>query len=733
MPKRIFARTNRSDFVGRQTHVEKLLKLAENGTGGLVILAAPGAGASELLRQVYDRLFVDQDEIIPFYFEIRKSDRTAQNAALRFLCEFLLQTVAFRRRDPRIIDAAPEISEIADLAVPEDGYWIDRLVESYGADGRVSDDLGFSRNCLSSPLRAASNGARPFVMLDDVHLLANLEGGDLFFDEIRDILGRSTIPFVMAGQRRAMYARTAFETMPLDTFSIAEAGIFAERLSEKTGIAINDQTRDLIAVQLGGNVSHITSLFASATANGTALDTFEKVEQTYTGEIFGGRIGRYLDHIFDESMPDEAEQAKILWLLAETLAARSGRVPIAYWKRHSGLANGTLDKTLDELHSREVINLGIGSIEVDSSSTLLCDYIAARKCLQIDDQPRALAVGDAIAENIKRAPQIMARYYRQTSSIALRGILTAFDGRSVSSALLDYSRFKDEFKGLDDTKAVERLRDDTSLFQLPQLVYAANTASFYAKLNEQCEPDRSAVGLGFRDSSSKEETAWIAVQIDSKLEATREMVEFWCDRLEMAAVNSGFEDWKLWLITPEGFDADAVSALNERDAIGSSRRQVEMLADLLNAELSSVPAIAADEYEIVVPMGEDTEMIAAHTIEEIAKHHNFSSKAINQIKTALVEACINATEHSLSPDRKIHQKFSVSDDKITITVTNRGVRLADNLPNSDAPDAARRGWGLKLMKGLMDEVSINKTDDGTQIVLVKYLQKPQIAETAKAV
>jgi anti-sigma regulatory factor (Ser/Thr protein kinase) len=36
------------------------------------------------------------------------------------------------------------------------------------------------------------------------------------------------------------------------------------------------------------------------------------------------------------------------------------------------------------------------------------------------------------------------------------------------------------------------------------------------------------------------------------------------------------------------------------------------------------------------------------------------------------------------------------------------------------PDG-RRGWGLKLMKTLMDEVHFEETDDGTSISMTKYL------------
>ncbi|OLD25731.1 MAG: hypothetical protein AUJ04_07170 [Acidobacteria bacterium 13_1_40CM_3_55_6] len=132
---------------------------------------------------------------------------------------------------------------------------------------------------------------------------------------------------------------------------------------------------------------------------------------------------------------------------------------------------------------------------------------------------------------------------------------------------------------------------------------------------------------------------------------------------------------------------------------------------------------------MVIPMGQDTELIAAHTLEQIARRLNFRPEAINQIKTALVEACINAAEHSLSPDRKIYQRFRVEADKLVITVASRGVAPAGLASQNgeglsaeqEKPDAkSRRGWGLKLIKTLMDEVEFERVDDGTQIHMIKY-------------
>jgi serine/threonine-protein kinase RsbW len=131
----------------------------------------------------------------------------------------------------------------------------------------------------------------------------------------------------------------------------------------------------------------------------------------------------------------------------------------------------------------------------------------------------------------------------------------------------------------------------------------------------------------------------------------------------------------------------------------------------------------SDEFVMIVPMGEDNELVAANTVEQIARRLNFQPEAINQIKTAIVEACINAAEHSFSPDRKIYQRFRVESDKLTITIASRGVTPA-NVSEAAADEATRerRGWGLKLIRTLMDEVEFEQVDEGTSLRMTKYVR-----------
>ena len=57
--RRILGRVGAEEFVGRTAELEQLVRHPQSGAGGrgLLLLLAPSAGVSELLRQAYDRLF----------------------------------------------------------------------------------------------------------------------------------------------------------------------------------------------------------------------------------------------------------------------------------------------------------------------------------------------------------------------------------------------------------------------------------------------------------------------------------------------------------------------------------------------------------------------------------------------------------------------------------------------------------------------------------------------------
>lgn len=724
--QRILGTLPAEQFVGRATALDRLTAHADREVpAGLAVIAAPGSGSSELIRQTYDRLFYQRGEVIPFYFAVRATDRGPREAAERFLHGLLTQTIAFRLNDPSIIDSAPELDELSELSVAADDFWMDPLIRSARSPQSDADDedhRSYVRTLLSAPLRAATHGARIFVMLDDVDRCMSMSGGNEFFDELKDIYSNCDIPYLFAGARRFLFGELPADTLNLEPLSFEAAGQLADALAVRTGVELNEQTRDLIAVQLGGYPAHMASLFAAAAERGKNFDNFKSVETVYTDEIFGGRICRSLDALLEQIVPESA-RSEAVKLLVDGLDADGGKLPLAYWRKHLGLSGRAFRQTLALLNVNEIISVNGGKVFSEMANIVLSDYLRGCSQLERPDSSRALVVGDAMTEYIQRAPRLLARLYRRNSAVGLRSLLGAFDYQEIPKAAIDYAKFKEELKGLSRPKMDVALAAATEKITLPQIVYTAHTSAFYSKIGELIEDERSTIALGFEEADFRDKVVWVAAEIDSKLEANADLTEFWCDRLEMVAINCGFAHYKLWLVAPEGFSDESLEILRQRGAIGSSRKQIQLLLrTLTGSELAADPLLAVDEYEIVVPMGDDTEMIAAHAVEDIAKRHNFPAKTINQIKTALVEACINATEHSLSPDRRIYQKFAVDEEKITITVANRGIRLLDKTVREVTPHEGRRGWGFRLLKGLMDEVKIEQSDDGTRVTMVKYVK-----------
>jgi serine/threonine-protein kinase RsbW len=134
------------------------------------------------------------------------------------------------------------------------------------------------------------------------------------------------------------------------------------------------------------------------------------------------------------------------------------------------------------------------------------------------------------------------------------------------------------------------------------------------------------------------------------------------------------------------------------------------------------------EVTLTLPMLPDMEIAASKTATALAEFMEMSSDKIDEVRMAVVEACINSFEHSKADDRKVEIRFAVlgNDDpeRLQITIRDSGVGFApDTLERPKIEEklkaASKRGWGLTIIKGLMDEVDIHSGPNGTTVVMSK--------------
>ena len=95
-----------------------------------------------------------------------------------------------------------------------------------------------------------------------------------------------------------------------------------------------------------------------------------------------------------------------------------------------------------------------------------------------------------------------------------------------------------------------------------------------------------------------------------------------------------------------------------------------------------------------------------------------------EISMALIEACINAFEHSESKS-EIYIHFLIDDDNLIIKVIDKGKGFDASqvaIPKIESKinsDERKRGWGLMLIKELMDSVDFESDHTGTTLTMVK--------------
>lgn len=132
------------------------------------------------------------------------------------------------------------------------------------------------------------------------------------------------------------------------------------------------------------------------------------------------------------------------------------------------------------------------------------------------------------------------------------------------------------------------------------------------------------------------------------------------------------------------------------------------------------------EIKVSIPMLPDMELAVSSLASALAESIQLKANKIDEIKMAIIEACLNAFEHSFSKDQMVHVQFLIKPKELEIIVRDHGrgfdptkVAMPDIREKIGSGTKDKRGWGIKIMESLMDSVKITSNKNGTQIVMIK--------------
>lgn len=135
--------------------------------------------------------------------------------------------------------------------------------------------------------------------------------------------------------------------------------------------------------------------------------------------------------------------------------------------------------------------------------------------------------------------------------------------------------------------------------------------------------------------------------------------------------------------------------------------------------------------EVRLPSELGFEKVAMSTAAGMAALMGFSPDRIEDLKTAVAEACINAIEHGnrFSDKLDVGVVLSGNDEELEVKVIDdgRGIRSRPSKPDIDrklAGEEDPRGMGMFLIQSLVDEAEWHKGPPGKSFVrLVIRLDK----------
>jgi len=123
--------------------------------------------------------------------------------------------------------------------------------------------------------------------------------------------------------------------------------------------------------------------------------------------------------------------------------------------------------------------------------------------------------------------------------------------------------------------------------------------------------------------------------------------------------------------------------------------------------------------EVKLPSRLGFEKVAMGTAASVAKLMGFPDVRIEDLKTALAEACINAIEHGnhLNDNLCVGVILSVSDEALEVKVmdTGTGITKTPSKPDIDRKmhgEEDPRGMGMFLIQSLVDEAEWVKGSPG---------------------
>ncbi len=753
--KPIFDTIPDEEFVDRKRDIDNLFKLAletsNNTTHSIYLYGERRVGKTEVLKRVYNRLFWEQREIIPFYYTLNKEYSDILEFARDYLTEFIKQYLGFIKKQPSLIRNSISLHKLLKLIGDEEYPKIKELIVNYHEYTNACYSIEALKNSILAPYTVSVEGyKRAFVILDDFHRIKQIKSPEIkhnILEEFSRIINNRFSPHLITGDSMQM-AKEIFsdigdsdviELKGLDKEDIYE---LFKNMCELHRVKFSKEYLDLMVSQLAFSTFYVKSFIRSAKRSEKDIKSLKDFQKLYIDEVTSGNFSFYFSSMLN-SFVNENDQRVAMKILKACVEAPKEGLTTMFLSDIVVTDLQTIDRVLNALQEGNFIEISFGRVRRLKDPVLRDFVLFAYSTMLKGQEPLPMKIL-MVKNGLKELFQNRNLRFSENIKGHAEKTLDSMDCQKIPESLFDFKSYSSLYGQEDFAETSEMLKNEQGLLSLPQII---GVSEILLESTDDKLKNIFFAGYGFEDKNydNEQEMLWLlgifprtSVVGVGEVEALQKQV----DRINTQAE---IPKTTLWIIAKDGFTDEAIEKINNNKIKYSNLDQLYHLRDFLSENSArtdtgeettsksiekNTSAINQNEFELTIPMASDTELVAVRAIEEIARRADFDQDSIGQIKMAIIEACINATEHSKMKGGKISIKSIVEDDKLIVYVYNKGLSFDSSLiPESNIDigkkilSGSHRGWGIKLMKSFMDEVEFEKATDGTKLKMTKLIRR----------
>lgn len=704
------------EFFGREVELEYVLKrAAEAGKApcAMYLLGRRYIGKTEVLRRAYNRLFFGQTKVVPVYYQFK--NLSPEDFAEDYLKAVIKQCIAFLGRAPGIAREEVSFKGLRGLVERSDMEGILGLISRHTECRASSDHLTLLRNALSAPrFVSARLRVQVFLILDDLDLaprvFSSKEEEGILKEYAEELLFGA--PFIASGRGAKVLEGCAsfcgVEIIPLQGLKEDDALSLMVRMCGQYNIDFDTEVLTFAVHLTGGAPVYIKNIVWAAARGKKSIKSLRELVELYVGEVVSGNTAM----LFRSAVPIRGlEELKAAYACSNCARALSEEEI----KERLGLEQGKVKDAVESLAKAGLVEAGYGLARW-AGDRVVKDFAGYVYETEVRGRKPEEAKTDLTLKRLSEGFEVRGGNIRGNLKEETAELLKTFNGQTIPKAV---------FKG---RMAAASEEDE---IRLPYIA-----GCFEGGGDKAGEEELSVlVAQGFHNTryDDKNRVTWVVGVKDAMVPASSSDAEDFIRRADIVMERFGVTTVARWIVSREGFTREAASKLGAEGIWTTDMDWFKILKDAVVGGWAGgkPPEVGTPlkEFEMTLPMKARAELVAAATAGEIATEMGFDEDSMSGIKMAVIEACINAFEHSRLKFGSVRVRFVAGEDGLAVYVENSG-RVFDRMCLSEGyvsrsfqSKGRRRGWGMEMMKGLMDSVTFEKIKGGTRLVMVKKLRR----------